>query len=125
MDETWRALADPTRRQMVDRLRRGSLTAGQLGEGTSISQPAVSRHLKVLRDAGVVSVQPAGRTRLFSLEPATLAAVDAWLEPYRALWEQRLDALETEVRRGRRGSGPPCTSPRSEPPEHRNAKEGA
>lgn len=66
------------------------------------SQPAVSQHLKVLRDAGFAAVRPEGTRRLYSLDPAPLREVDAWLEPFRAFWSQRLDALATEVARGRR-----------------------
>jgi DNA-binding transcriptional ArsR family regulator len=67
-----------------------------------LSQPAVSQHLKVLRDHGFATVRPDGARRLYALDPAGLREVDSWLDPFRRFWEQRLDALETEVRRGKR-----------------------
>ena len=96
------ALADDTRRQIVERLARADLSAGELGTGFDISQPAVSRHLKVLRDAGLVEVRRDAQRRLYRLHAEPLRELDEWLEPYRDLWAQRLDALDTEIARGRR-----------------------
>lgn len=96
------ALADPTRRRILELLRDGEVAAGDLSDEFAISRPAVSRHLRVLREAGLVSSRVQGQRRLYALDPAPLAELDAWLEPYRRLWAQRLDALDTEIRRGRR-----------------------
>ena len=103
------ALADPIRRELLARLRQGELSAGDLAAGFPISRPAISRHLRVLREAGLVRARPAGRRRVYAVDPAPLRELDAWLEPYRELWAQRLDALDTEIARGRRArrSGDP------------------
>lgn len=87
------ALAEPNRRQILDLLRTGERPAGELGEALKISQPGVSKHLRVLREAGLVSVAVDGQRRLYSLQPAKLAELDAWLAPYRHFWASRLDAL--------------------------------
>ncbi len=96
------ALADPTRRRILERLREGELAAGELCDEFSISRPAVSRHLRVLREAELVHSRVEGQRRMYALDPRPLAELDAWLQPYRRLWGQRLDALDTEIRRGRR-----------------------
>ncbi|MQA32871.1 ArsR/SmtB family transcription factor [Modestobacter roseus] len=96
------ALADPTRRQIVALLAAGEQGAGELAERFPVSRPAVSRHLRVLREAGLVRVRAEGQRRVYALDPAPLAELDAWLAPYRRLWAQRLDALDTEIARGRR-----------------------
>ncbi len=103
------ALADPTRRQLVSLLASGERAAGELAECFPVSRPAVSRHLRVLREAGLVRSRTQGKRRLYALDPAPLRELDDWLEPYRDLWAQRLDALDTEIARGRRarGSGEP------------------
>jgi DNA-binding transcriptional ArsR family regulator len=95
-------LADPVRRDILVRLKRGPLAAGEIAAGFPISRPAVSRHLRVLREAGLVSVTLDGRTRRYRFEPAPLAEIDRWLAPLRDVWTPRLDALETEVYRTRR-----------------------
>jgi DNA-binding transcriptional ArsR family regulator len=100
--EAMAALADPTRRQILELLRVGETSAGELGERFAISQPGVSRHLRVLRESGLVRVRVDGQRRLYALEPGPLAELDQWLEPFRNAWVQRLDALDTEIRRGRR-----------------------
>jgi DNA-binding transcriptional ArsR family regulator len=100
--ETLGALADPTRRQIVALLARGELSAGDLAARFPVSRPAISRHLRVLREAGLVHDRTDGRRRLYVLDPRPLRELDAWLEPYRELWAQRLDALDTEIARGRR-----------------------
>jgi DNA-binding transcriptional ArsR family regulator len=97
-----RALADDSRRTMLDTLSRGPATAGELAALFSIARPGVSRHLRVLREAGLVDVRQQAQQRVYSLRPEPLAEVDGWLGRYRALWEQRLDALHTEVARGKR-----------------------
>ena len=96
------ALADPTRRELVALLAAGEVTAGDLAAGFPVSRPAISRHLRVLRECGLVRVRVDGQRRLYSLDAAPLAELDAWLAPYRRLWAQRLDALDTEMARGRR-----------------------
>jgi DNA-binding transcriptional ArsR family regulator len=95
------ALADPTRRELVTLLARGELAAGELAECFPVSRPAISRHLRVLREAGLVTVRTDGRRRLYALDPRPLAELDDWLEQYRDLWVQRFDALDTELARGR------------------------
>jgi DNA-binding transcriptional ArsR family regulator len=95
------ALADPTRRTIVELLADGDRTAGELASHIATSRPAISRHLRVLREQGLVRVRPEAQRRLYSLDPAPLADLDAWLARYRGFWSQRLDALETEVRRTR------------------------
>ena len=96
------ALADPIRREVVGLLAHGELAAGELAERFPVSRPAISRHLRVLREAGLVRVRSDGRRRLYTLDPAPLRELDAWLEGYRDLWAHRLDALDTEIARGRR-----------------------
>src|SRR3954447_13772420 len=91
------ALAEPSRRQILDLLRGGERSVNELVDRLKLSQPGVSKHLKVLRDAGLVSVRPEGRRRWYRLHAEPLAEVDAWLEPYRAYWSGRLDALERHL----------------------------
>jgi len=91
------ALAEPHRRRILDLLREGEQPVGRLVELVGISQPGVSKHLRVLREAGLVRCRPNGKQRLYGLEPAPLAEVDAWLTPYRAMWADRLDALERHL----------------------------
>ena len=96
------ALADPTRRRILELLVDGEVSAGELAGHFPVSRPAVSRHLRVLREAGLVSARVDGQRRVYAVDAAPLAELDAWLAPYRPLWSQRLDALDTEIRRGRR-----------------------
>ncbi|RBY76608.1 ArsR family transcriptional regulator [Blastococcus sp. TF02-09] len=96
------ALADPVRRELVGLLARGEVAAGELAGRFLVSRPAISRHLRVLREAGLVTVRSEGKRRLYALDPAPLRELDDWLEPYRDLWAQRLDALDTEIARGGR-----------------------
>jgi DNA-binding transcriptional ArsR family regulator len=98
------ALADPVRRELVGLLARGEVAAGELADRFPVSRPAISRHLRVLRTAGLVSVRTEGRRRLYALDPRPLRELDDWLEPYRDLWASRLDALDTEIARGRRAT---------------------
>ena len=100
-----RALADESRRTMLDALARGPATAGELAGMLPIARPGVSRHLRVLREAGLVEVRSDAQRRVYSLRPQPLAEVDDWLGRYRALWEHRLDALHTEIARGKRERG--------------------
>jgi DNA-binding transcriptional ArsR family regulator len=102
MEAALRALADENRRTMLDALSRGPATVGELAALLPIARPGVSRHLRVLREAGLVEVRQQAQQRIYSLRPQPLAEVDEWLGRYRALWEQRLDALHTEVARGQR-----------------------
>jgi DNA-binding transcriptional ArsR family regulator len=102
MEAALRALADPSRRAMVERLARGPVTAGELDAMLPIARPGVSRHLRVLREAGLVEVRQDAQRRIYSLRPQPLAEIDEWLAVYRELWEQRLDALHTEIARGQR-----------------------
>jgi DNA-binding transcriptional ArsR family regulator len=96
------ALADPTRRRIVELLAGGAeLSAGELASHFDTSRPGVSRHLRVLRELGVVQARVESQRRLYSLDPAPLAELDDWLARYRAFWTNRLDALDTEIRRRR------------------------
>ena len=96
-----RALADESRRTVLEALANGEATAGELGALLPIARPGVSRHLRVLREAGLVEVRQQAQQRIYRLRPEALAEVDEWLGQYRHLWEQRLDALHTEVARGK------------------------
>jgi DNA-binding transcriptional ArsR family regulator len=91
------ALAEPHRRQILDMLREGERSVNELVAGLMLSQPSVSKHLRVLREAGLVRVRPAGKQRWYALRARPLAEVDTWLEPYRAHWSDRLDALERHL----------------------------
>ena len=90
------ALADPTRRRIVEMLARGELSAGAIAERFTISPSAVSQHLKVLRDARLVSVRVAAQQRIYQLDPTGLAELDAWLDGIAPLWQKRIEALERE-----------------------------
>jgi DNA-binding transcriptional ArsR family regulator len=96
------AIADPTRRRILELLKNGEVAAGDLCGEFTISRPAVSRHLRVLREVGLVQSRVDGQRRVYALDARPLAELDAWLEPYRRFWAQRLEALDTELRRGRR-----------------------
>jgi len=89
----YEALAEPNRRQIIDLVGRGERTAGDIVDALSISQPGVSKHLRILREAGLVSVRKDAQRRLYRLEPQKLAEIDAWLAPYRKFWSSKLDAL--------------------------------
>jgi DNA-binding transcriptional ArsR family regulator len=94
------AIADPTRRRIVELLAERDRTAGELVSEFDVSASAVSQHLKVLREAGLVTTRAEGRTRVQALDPAGLDELDAWLERTRSFWSRRLDALERELRAG-------------------------
>jgi DNA-binding transcriptional ArsR family regulator len=112
-------LGDPVRRRIVELLADGEQAAGQIGAVIqlefAISQPAVSAHLRVLRENGFASVRAAGARRLYAIDVEPLQHVDQWLQPYRRFWNQHLDALGVEIVRGKRA--------RSEPPSTPKAKE--
>ena len=95
------AVADESRRTLLDTLSAGPATAGELAALLPIARPGVSRHLRVLREAGLVEFRQEAQRRIYSLRPEPLAEVDEWLGRYRELWGQRLDALHTDVARGR------------------------
>src|SRR5215469_13581345 len=99
-------LGDPVRRRILELLADGERSSGAvcavIREEFGISQPAVSQHLRVLRDNGFATVRPEGARRLYAVNPAPLRDVDAWLDHLRAFWEPHLHALETELARGRR-----------------------
>ena len=101
MDAVLSALSDPSRRTVLEVLRDHPATVSELAERLPVARPGVSRHLRVLREAGLVEVRQDAQWRVYSLRPEPLAEVDAWLGPYRALWQQRLHALHTEVARGK------------------------
>jgi DNA-binding transcriptional ArsR family regulator len=102
MDAVLQALADPSRRTVLEILLDHEATAGELADALPIARPGVSRHLRVLREAGLVDVRQDAQRRIYRLRPETLMEVDEWLGAYRALWSQRLDALQTEITRGKR-----------------------
>ncbi|GAA4375450.1 ArsR/SmtB family transcription factor [Agromyces bauzanensis] len=99
-------LGDPVRRRILELLLEDEQSSGQIvaviASEFGISQPAVSQHLRVLRENGFARVRAEGTRRLYAVEAAPLQDVDRWLEPFRAFWNQRLDALGTELARGRR-----------------------
>jgi DNA-binding transcriptional ArsR family regulator len=99
-------LGDPVRRRILELLVDTERSAGEvtavIREEFGISQPAVSQHLRVLRESGFARVRAEGARRLYAVDPESLKEVDVWLEPFRAFWNQRLDALGTELARGRR-----------------------
>ena len=97
MDAVLHALADGSRRTVLAILRDHQSTAGELADALPIARPGVSRHLRVLREAGLVEVRQEAQRRIYSLRLAGLAEVDAWLEDYRAMWRDRLDALHIEI----------------------------
>jgi DNA-binding transcriptional ArsR family regulator len=102
VDAVLHALSDESRRTILEVLRDRPATVGELSDRLPIARPGVSRHLRVLREAGLVDVQQDAQWRVYRLRPEPLAELDAWLGRYRVLWEQRLDALHTEVARGKR-----------------------
>jgi DNA-binding transcriptional ArsR family regulator len=93
----YEALAEPHRRLILDLLRARDHSAGELVDQLGLSQPGVSKHLRVLRDVGLVNVHRDGQRRWYRLRPEPLAEIDAWLAPYRAFWSDRLDALERHL----------------------------
>ena len=115
-------LGDPVRRAILERLADGELAAGEIASAIQsvfgISQPAVSQHLRVLRESGFVTVRPTGARRLYAVDGQGLRDVDAWIDPFRRFWTPPLDALATELARGKRErrratTEAPATEPRS------------
>jgi DNA-binding transcriptional ArsR family regulator len=91
------ALAEPARRDILDLLREGERSVSDLVAALPMTQPGVSKHLRVLREAGLVDVRPEAQRRIYGVRPEPLAELDAWLAPYRRLWSRRLDALERHL----------------------------
>jgi DNA-binding transcriptional ArsR family regulator len=100
--QAFSALADPTRRRIVELLGEGERSAGEIVDEFDVSAPAISQHLRALRDAGLVQVRAEGQRRIYALDPAGLREIDAWLAGVRRFWTGRLDALERELRKPRR-----------------------
>jgi DNA-binding transcriptional ArsR family regulator len=103
LNATFAALADPTRRAIVARLAEGDATVGELAEPFPVSLPAISRHLKVLERAGLISRQRSAQSRPSSLRAETLREATAWIETYREMWESRVDRLEEHLRQIQKG----------------------
>lgn len=101
---TLEVLAEPTRRRIVELLAEGERSAGEIASHFPTSRPGISRHLRVLREHGLVRAREEAQRRLYSLDPAPLEELDAWLQRYRPFWANRLDALDTEIHRRRRTS---------------------
>src|SRR6476661_3000741 len=102
MDAVLQALGDGSRRTMLEILRDHPATVTELADALPIARPGVSRHLRVLREAGLVAVHQDAQRRIYSLRPEALVELDGWLGEYRVLWQNRLDALHTEVARGKK-----------------------
>jgi DNA-binding transcriptional ArsR family regulator len=102
VDAVLQALADESRRTVLEILRDHPASAGELAEALPIARPGVSRHLRVLREAGLVDVRREAQRRIYSLRLEALAEVDEWLGHYRALWQNRFDAPHTEIARGKK-----------------------
>lgn len=99
-DKSFAALADPTRRALLDLLRLGSLPAGQIASAFPVSRPAISKHMRSLRQANLVREHRRGRHRYYELNPQPLQAVDQWLDSYRVFWNSKLAALKAFVETG-------------------------
>jgi DNA-binding transcriptional ArsR family regulator len=99
VNELHAVLADETRRRILDLLLEAPRSVGELVDELGATQPTTSKHLRVLREAGLVHVHPDAQRRVYALRPEPLAALDAWLAPFRRLWEGRLDALEQHLDR--------------------------
>jgi len=95
--DAFEAIAEPNRRRILDLLRAGERPAGDMVEALAISQPGVSKHLRLLREAGLVRVRADGQRRLYSVALDEFAAIEAWLAPYRDFWRGRLDQLERHL----------------------------
>lgn len=95
--DTFAALAEPTRRRILDELRTSERSVGELVQTLAISQPTMSKHLKVLRNGGLVSCRIAAQRRIYRIEPEPFQRLDEWLTPYRRMWDRSLDALERHL----------------------------
>jgi DNA-binding transcriptional ArsR family regulator len=102
MDALLLALSDASRRTVLEVLSNGPATAGELAALLPIARPGVSRHLRVLRDAGLVDVRKEAQFRVYNIRPEPLAELDEWLSHYRSVWESRMNALHTEIARGKK-----------------------
>jgi DNA-binding transcriptional ArsR family regulator len=94
LDDIFAALADPTRRRIVERLARGPLTVGEIASGFSISQPAISRHVRVLEESGLLRRRVSGRVHQCTLSPSAMHAASSWIDKQRAFWNATLDRLD-------------------------------
>ena len=99
--DAFQALADPTRRRIVETLRLGEQQVGDVVEKAGIHQSGVSRHLRILSEAGFVSMRPDGQRRLYALRPEPFQELDEWLSQYRSLWDARLDRFEAALQKKR------------------------
>ena len=99
-EAAWVALVDPNRRAILEMLRERPCAVGELADGLGFSQPMTSKHLRVLRDSGLVSVRADAQRRIYAIDPDGMAEFDAWLAPYRRLWNDRLDELGRFLDRG-------------------------
>ncbi|MGB5556992.1 MAG: metalloregulator ArsR/SmtB family transcription factor [Paracoccaceae bacterium] len=105
MQTVLNAISDGHRRDLLDRLRHHPASVNELAASLPIARPGVSRHLRVLREAGLVEARQVGQSRVYSLAPEPLSALDEWLGPYRDLWQHRMEALHTEIARGKKARG--------------------
>ncbi len=96
-DDVFKALADPTRREILSLLRGGGRSVGELAANFDVSRPAISKHLKVLRGAALIKEHPKGAARICELNPAPLKAIDAWLDDYKRFWDRSLERLRAHV----------------------------
>lgn len=119
----WSALADPGRRAILDLLLTGPRPVGELSEASGMSQPSTSKHLRVLRDAGLVRVERDAQRRLYTVDPAPIADLDAWLAPYRALWNSSLDALGRRLDETVDETGPAAGGAAGEPAQERESEQ--
>jgi DNA-binding transcriptional ArsR family regulator len=104
--DTFEVLADNTRRSIVESLKSGEKPVGEIVKHSGIQQSGVSRHLRILNEAGFVSVRPLGQQRLYSLRPEPFRELEAWLASYRSLWEQRLDRFADALEQRKSSRGP-------------------
>ena len=111
--QSFTALADPTRRQIVEMLAAGELTSGEIGRQFEVSAPAISQHLKVLKEARLVTARVDGQRRIYALDAAGIGEIDAWLKNIRNFWRGRLDELERQLR-----------APVKTPPKGKSSKGG-
>ncbi len=112
VEAAFSALADPTRRSVLDLLRQGSLPAGRIAQAFPVSRPAVSKHLRLLWRARLVQERREGRHRLYELNPGPLRAVDNWLSQYRSFWQSSLESLKAVVKAGQARQARKRKSPR-------------
>ncbi len=92
--DVFQAIADPTRRQIINLIVHQSMNLNAIADNFDVSRPAISNHIKILNECGIISIEQVGRERYCKIEPANLRVVADWVEPFRALWEQKLDSFE-------------------------------